>query len=230
MSHQNTAQKKNASDKVAEFISNNRTILWIFLGVFLAAIIIFAIIDTNIQKRNDSFSDRIVELQDDYQAWTAAEEDKKDELESSFLEKAGAYIDSEEGSILADKSHFLRGQLYLQKEEWNSAAEDFMSIVDSSPESYLASVSLYNGAAAYENSGDLAKALEILSRISENYRATSPMLPEVLFNIGRINEAMNNPDDAVAAYKDLTESYPSSNWTNLAKTRIISLKASGVSQ
>jgi tetratricopeptide (TPR) repeat protein len=230
VSHHNTEVKKTASDKVAEFISNNRTILWISLGVLLIAVVVFAIIDTNIQKKNDLYSDSIVELQDDYQDWAVADEENKENLESAFLEKTGNFIDSEKGTIVADKALFLRGQFYLQKEEWTSAAEDFLTIAETSPDSYLASVSLYNGASAYENSGDKEKALELLTRISTDYRETSPILPEALFNMGRLNESVEKKEEAVEAYNDLVNSYPSSSWTNLAKTRIISLKASGVSQ
>ncbi|MBI9098294.1 MAG: hypothetical protein JEY91_07435 [Spirochaetaceae bacterium] len=48
--------------------------------------------------------------------------------------------------------------------------------------------------------------------------------------MGRINETLDKKEAALESYEDLVTSYSSSNWTNLAKTRIISLKASGVSQ
>ncbi|RQW05899.1 MAG: hypothetical protein EH225_03915 [Calditrichaeota bacterium] len=230
MSHHNTETKKTASDKVAEFISNNRIVLWISLGVLLVAIVVFAVIDNNIQKKRDMYSDMIVEIQDDFQKLSVADENAKDDLEQAFLEKTGNIIDGEKSSILVDKALFFRGQLFLQKEVWASAAEDFKKIAETSPDSYLASVALYNGAGALENNGDIEGALSMLMAISEKYRGIAPILPEALFNIGRLNESLDKKDEAVSAYEDLTKSYPSSNWTNLAKTRIISLKASGVSQ
>ncbi|MBB6478793.1 tetratricopeptide repeat protein [Spirochaeta isovalerica] len=230
MSHHNTELKKTASDKVAEFISNNRTVLWISLAVLIVAIVVFAVIDNNIQKKSDLYSDMIAELQDDYQNVYSASEEEKETLENAFLEKTGEIISQDKASILVEKALFYRGQLYLQQEEWVSAADDFKKIAEISPDSYLASVSLYNGASALENNGDVEEALSLLNVISEKYRSESPILPETLFNIARLNEKLGKAEDAITVYEDLEKSYPSSSWTNLAKTRIISLKASGVSQ
>nr|WP_246433809.1 tetratricopeptide repeat protein [Spirochaeta isovalerica] len=172
----------------------------------------------------------IAELQDDYQNVYSASEEEKETLENAFLEKTGEIISQDKASILVEKALFYRGQLYLQQEEWVSAADDFKKIAEISPDSYLASVSLYNGASALENNGDVEEALSLLNVISEKYRSESPILPETLFNIARLNEKLGKAEDAITVYEDLEKSYPSSSWTNLAKTRIISLKASGVSQ
>jgi len=230
VSHHNTEQKKNASDKVAEFIGNNRTILWVALAVLVVAIVAFAVIDSSIQKKRDHNSNMIVELQDDFQNWISASEENKESLEETFLEKSGNIIENEESGVHLDKALFLRARFYLQKEEWASASTDFIRIAESTPDSYLASVSLYNGASALENEGKADEAIALLTRISNNYRAVSPLLPEALFNLARLKEQSGKEEEAVTVYEDLAESYPSSSWTNLAKTRIISLKASGVSQ
>jgi len=178
VSHHNTEQKKNASDKVAEFIGNNRTTLWIGLAVLVIAVVAFAIIDNSIQNKRDMNSNMIVELQDDFQKWFSASEEEKESLEKSFLEKTGNIIDKETSGIYLDKALFLRARFYLQKEEWGLASADFTKIAESSPDSYLASVSLYNGASALENEGKKDEAITMLTKISTDYRGVSPLLPE----------------------------------------------------
>lgn len=223
-------KKKTTSDKVAAFISNNRVLLWVLLGVLLVSVVLFAVIDNSLTKRSESYADTAVALQDSYSKWFSAADEDKDALAESFLEQIGAIADSGKTNILVEKALFLRGQFYLQKKEWDSSYADFSKIAEISPDSYLASVGIYNAASSKENSGDIEGALSLLKSISEKYRSTSPLIPEVLFNMGRLSESLGKTSEAVAAYEDLANSYSSSSWTNLAKTRIISLKASGVSQ
>jgi len=226
----NSEQKKSIADKVSEFISNNKLILWSILGLILVLTVVFAVVDKKIKDRNDIYSNTAIEIQDDFQEWFNASEDDKAEAETALLEKIAGVVDTDKGNILVDKALFLRGQFYLQKEEWDNAFADFTKVAADSPDSYLAAVCLYNAAGAKENSGDIQAALDMLLELTENYRSNSPLIPETLFNTGRLYEALDKKDDAIKLYEDLTTSYSSSNWTNLAKTRIISLKASGVSQ
>ena len=230
MAQHNSEQNVTLADKVASIISKNKIILWGILGVLIVLTIVFAVVDKNIKDKNIMYSNTSVELQDDFQEWFSALDEDKEEIEKNFLEKISGIVETEDVNILVEKALFLRGQFYIQKEEWDNAFGDFNRIAEISPESYLASVSLYNAASAKENGGDAESALEILTTINSEYKANSPVIPEVLFNMGRINETLNNNEAAIESYEELTTSYSSSNWTNLAKTRIISLKASGVSQ
>lgn len=230
MAVRNTDQKKTSTEKVAGFINNNKKALWFALGSLIVLIAVFAILQGSINKRNQYYSNTAEKLQTDFNNWANASKDKKDSLEKVFLDEVEGFAGAEKGNYLVDKALFLRGQLHLQKEEWGPAFDDFNKVAEISPDSYLASVCLYNAAAAKESSGDQKAALDILKSLSLKYRKTSPLIPETLFSIGRLNEALGNNDDAVAAYNDLASSYSTSNWTNLAKTRIISLKASGVSK
>lgn len=218
------------SDKLAGFISKNKIVLWGILALLVISTIVFAVVDKKIKDANTMYSDRAIEIQKDFQEWFSASEEDKEETETVFLEKVEEITNSEKSNILVEKALYLRGQFYNQNEEWEKAFADFSKITEISPESYLASVSLYNAASAKENSGDMDSALTLLNRIIAEYKATSPIIPETLFNLGRINEALDNKDSALESYNELATSYSSSNWTNLAKTRIISLKASGVSQ
>lgn len=225
----NSEQTQTIADKVANFIGKNKIILWGLLILVLSATIVFAYVDKKIKDADNMYSNKSVEIQKDFQDWFSALEEDKEEAEKKLLDNISEVVDTESVNILVEKALFTRGQFYLNKEEWENAFIDFSRILDIAPESYLASVSLYNSASAKENSGDLENALVLLERIVSDYKASSPIIPETLFNMGRINEVLNNNEAAISAYEELSESYSSSNWTNLAKTRIISLKASGAS-
>lgn len=230
MTQHENEHKLTIADKFAGFISKNKIILWVVLALLLLLTIVFAVVDTRNKDRNDMYSDIAVEIQGYYQEWISAPEEDKEAAEIIFLDKIAEITDTEKTNILVERVLFLRGQFYLQKEDWESAYTDFNQVAVDSPDSYLASVCLYNAASAKENAGDIQAALDILSNLSVNYRSNSPIIPEALFNLGRLNEILDKKIDALSSYEDLTTSYSSSNWTNLAKTRIISLKASGVSQ
>lgn len=223
------SEKAATSDKIANFISKNKYILWGVLGILIVCTIIFAIVDKKITDTSIAYSEKTAEIEQDFQDWAAASEDDKLNMEIALLAEIDEVVSTGNTNILVEKALYIRGQFYNQKEDWENAYADFSKIVEISPDSYLASVSLYNAATAKENSGDLETALSILATLSITYATTSPIIPETLFNIGRINEVLNNNKAALESYNELAESYSSSSWTNLAKTRIIFLKASGVS-
>ena len=55
----------------------------------------------------------------------------------------------------------------------------------------------------------------------------STLVPELLFNIGRLEEQKGDFAAAQAAYNQLEEQHPLSNWTKLGRNRIIALKVDG---
>ena len=48
-----------------------------------------------------------------------------------------------------------------------------------------------------------------------------------MFAIGRLNEKLGLMASAAEAYRELVDAYPASSWTNLARTRIITLAVEG---
>lgn len=161
------------------------------------------------------------ELQD-YLA--AAEDDKaaaKEEImvlvEKAKADYPGLYAEmralNTESLILADE------------EKWSDAAAGFTAVADSFPESYLAPVALINASAMKEEEGDNAAASALLERVLAEYKDVSADIPEVLFNLGRLSESMSETQKAMDYYDQISSDYSSSSWTNLAKSRIIALKA-----
>ena len=65
-------------------------------------------------------------------------------------------------------------------------------------------------------------AVNLLVRITTDFE--TPEMPAVLFNIGRLFETIERPDDAISYYERLLDEYPNSGWTSIAQSRIIVLK------
>ncbi len=222
--------KKTNADKTVNFILSNKKLLWSLLALLIITIAVVFIIGERREKFRSNNSEMINMVEADFQEWLSAEDEKKTEKEEVFLASINNIVDLEKNNIFAGKAYYVRGQFYLEKEEWENAASDFYKVVEILPESYLAPGSLYNSASAKEKAGDIEAALALLTDLVSNYKDDSPLIPESLFNIGRLNETLDNKIEALEIYEDLASSYKFSNWTNFAKDRIISLKASGVSQ
>ena len=86
-------------------------------------------------------------------------------------------------------------------------------------------MALFNAASIADQSGDTEKALALYESIMDKFDEVSTDIPETLFNIGRLNEELGNADNAVVSYQKILDDYNSSSWTNIAKSRIISINA-----
>ena len=84
---------------------------------------------------------------------------------------------------------------------------------------------MYAGA-CYEELGDAKKAREAYERVKSRYR-DSYLAAQAMFSSGRLLETDGEFTGALAAYNQLEEEHPDSNWTKLARNRIIDLKIKG---
>ncbi|MBI9098295.1 MAG: hypothetical protein JEY91_07440 [Spirochaetaceae bacterium] len=130
MTQHKSDKKLTFAEKVAESISKNRIALWIILIVLVVLTVVFAVVDKNIKDTNNMYSNKAVELQKEFQDWFSAQEEDKEAAEKAFLENVNPIADSEKTSILVEKALFIRGQFYMQKEEWSNADADFSRIAE----------------------------------------------------------------------------------------------------
>lgn len=109
----------------------------------------------------------------------------------------------------------------MGQEMWEEASADFIELAELSPKSYLAPVSLFNGASCQEEAGNSEVAAELYARLFEGYKDTAPVAVEALFNMGRIAEETGDRDKALEYYETLVSDYENTDWKNVAKTRIL---------
>lgn len=227
--------ERDTKTRIADAVSLFLTRYWkpiVFVLAGIAVIIVAVFVYLQIQSaRADDSAQALESLQEDYDAWTEAEEDaQRTELEEAVLSQVEDIADSYDGMYAAARALMLRADLRWQKEEWADAASDYMQVAADYADTHLGPVALFNAAAAEESAGNTETALGHINRLVERYAGEEPT-PEIaraLFTQGRLNEMENNYDIAAEAYNRLVDEHPQSSWTNLARNRIIALKTRGL--
>ena len=87
-------------------------------------------------------------------------------------------------------------------------------------------MSLFNAAVAFEELDEPDKALANYKMITDIY-SDNYLLPHAFFSLGRLYEQKKEYDLALSIYNRLEDDYSASNWTKIARNRIIALNVSG---
>lgn len=217
--------KLTVAEKAAVLLKENKK-YFIMAGV--AFVLILAVVGvleyTSSQKEEKSIlmAEDIDSGLMDY--LTAAEDDKSAEKEALLviINKAKAEYPGLYAEMRALNTEAL---IFADEENWSDAAAGFTAVAESFADSYLAPVALINASAMKEEEGDNAAATALLEKVLADYKDISADIPEVLFNLGRLSESMSETQKAIEYYDMINNDYSSSSWTNLAKSRIIALKA-----
>ncbi len=129
------------------------------------------------------------------------------------------------GGIVGVRANMLVADLYYQKKQYAEAKDAYLKAASAKKNAYTAPLAYFNAATCFENLGDLDGALA-------NYKLASEakgflLVDHALFSLGRLNEAKQDFKAAQDAYSKLTDTHPDSEWADLAKSRLIALKAAG---
>ena len=166
-------------------------------------------------------------LEQDFADWTRLEDDQKQSALAELEMQAAAVIDEFGTGYAAVRATLLVGQAYSSLERWADAAAEFEQAAVLAEGNYLGAVALMDAAIAAENNGDTATALSLYQQLLVDYGDSSPEAPRAAFSVARILETTDRIAEAADAYRSLIDNYPASNWTNLARNRIISLTVEG---
>jgi len=217
--------ESSRTEKVAVIINNNRKYLIIAavaILVILAAIGAVEYMSRQKAEKSLMAAEVIQEKLKDYMS--AADEDK-----GTIKEELKGLIDSAKTDYPHLYAHMraldAEAELYADSKDWDSAADSYTAVAEQFPKSYLAPVALMNAAAMKEQNGDLQAAFDLFEKVVTQYKTVSPDIPEALFNLGRLSEGLGNKEKAQEYYSRISDEYSSSSWNNLAKSRIIAIKA-----
>lgn len=172
----------------------------------------------NIDK-NESMIKSIVKQAETDKAETGQKNTKETQIKAllekltSLANKKVIYVSARAWSLIAT--------IYMDQKELDLAKKAWMSVIKVQSKSYLAPIALYNAASLLEEQGENQEALDLYTQCITKYKDTFPLAPRVFFAIGRVNEALNNKDAALSAYKKIVETWPNDSWTNYAQTRIL---------
>ncbi|MCK5200597.1 MAG: tetratricopeptide repeat protein [Spirochaetales bacterium] len=202
---------------------------YILLGSIIAIVflVIGLLIYNSLQMKNlEKDTQQIESIQDDFENLGSFTDDEKlDSARKEIEEKLNILIDDGKKNYVLQRALFIRATMFFQDEDWDKSIEDFKLLAELFSSSYLAPISLINAAIAFENSGKIDKAIEEYNTVVNNYSSVSPEIPNVYFSIGRLFEHKSDKTAALEAYNNLLDNFPDSNWTNLARSRIIYLES-----
>ncbi len=219
-------RKAAIAEAVSSFLTRFRVPLLIVLGgliVLVVAVFVYFEIRDN---RAAAAAEALASVEDVYESWQEAEDSVQQEIEEEFVNEIDSLITSYPGTYAAARATFLRGELNWQKEEWTSAAQWYERVTNEHSTTHLAPIALYNAASAHEEAGGVPAAIDALARLSDEY-SDAPELPRALFALGRLHETREEYGRAAEQYRHLVEDHGASNWTNLARDRIIFLTSEG---
>lgn len=233
-------EDKDLASKVNEFLSINRKLVLIILGVVICAVVIiisyFALSEKAASKSVSSVEKIIYDLED----FKFKNKTKSTDTENSSSEKketeeiSSPEVIAEEDKAILDLKLFVGksgysgfrantaiAEIYFSRKNYEEALKFYEAAAKAIGSGYTSGIAYFNVAACADELGNYEKALEFYKKASEV--TEFPLVPRAMFNIGRIYEAMNKPDEAVAAYNKLSADYPRNDWALLGKSRVIVL-------
>ncbi len=222
MNNHNEAVQTPA-EKIATFIkANTKKIIIGSIGVVLILVLI-AIFDVFSAGKEEKALLQAEKIEETYSKWVNTAEADKTAVSEELEQEIAIGLRDFKGTYAEIRAYFTNGLYLAEMEKWEDSMNAFLYVSENFSDTYLAPVALFNAASIAEQSGDSAKALELYGQLIELFDTVSPDVPETLFNIGRLNEELGNAENAIAAYQRIVDDYSSSNWTNIAKSRIISI-------
>ena len=134
----------------------------------------------------------------------------------SFASKNGA---------IASRANLLIAEIQFQKQDYAAARDAWLRAAQTKQNAYTAPLAYFNAGVCSEKLSDLASAIDYYAKAADT---KDFLLSEhALFSLGRVNETKGDFAAAQAAYERLTAAASGSNWTNLAKTRLLALQSAG---
>ena len=228
--NQKPAESK-AAEIILEFIQNNRKKILIgFIGVvviLLGALLTVSIRDNMMESRLvqlDEFERRFMDLLS-IDEFNFNEEQAMERMNHVFilLDDLENFQRRSFGFALA-RANGLSADIYWFMGEWDLAERAWLDSARAARNTYMEPLAIYNAAVAAEQQGNLIGAIAHYQRVLE-LRDNFPSPARAQFAIGRLEEARQNYDEAMFAYRTLTLTWPNdTQWASLAHSRIIALQ------
>jgi len=224
-----TKEKLSLKEGVAFFIQRFRIPLLGLLGLLVIGIIV-AVVMEEVQKSNLASTTAIIEdLETAYEKINSAKDETEKKVSQSTFDAVAAKIEaSYTGTFAMQRADYLRGNLQFSAKDFAAAELSFQKAEKDFSAGYLSPIALMNAAISAEVGGNLTKAQTYLSEIVQHNNQSSPMVVRAYLNLGRLAEGEKKWSTARDAYQKILDGYNSSNWTKLARDRIIFLKAQGL--
>lgn len=193
----------------------------VILVVAIIAVAAFATIKSKLTEKGlelfDSISYSLTDKANELSAEDlSARENKALEDLSPLSEKTGA---------VGLRANMLIAEIKFSQKKYDEARSYWLKAISAKNGNYTTSLCYFNAAVCSEELNDTENAISYYKSASEDEDFL--LVDHALFSLGRVNEAAEKYADAKSAYEKLFELRSTSNWGQLAKSRLIALKADG---
>jgi len=220
----------NLSDSINDFIQKNRKPIFIMAASLL--VLLFAVIAAF--SLMDVFRNKAIAAVEDFSGRyetmlpSVNEEYSQDDV-ASFIEELTAFAKKNSG-FPGGRAWLLIAGIHTAKKEWAEAEAAYTSAAKSAGKTYLAPLAWFNAGAAAEEQGRTSEAIGYYES-SLASPAVFSAAPRAQFSVGRLHEALNEDEKAIEAYRAVISNWSYDQvWTNLARSRIITLETKSVSE
>ena len=217
-------EKETLADSLNNALEKSKGIVFAVAAVIVVAIIAVAVFATLKSKSTekgieqvDSISYALTnEAKDLSNEDVAARQNKALEDLAALTEKCG---------IVGIRANMLVAEIKFSQKKYDEARAAWLKAATAMNKIYTVPLCYYNAAVCSEELGDTDGAISYYKSASEEPEFI--LVDHALFSLARVNETAGKYDDAKAAYEKLVELHSSSSWAQLAKSRLIALKAAG---
>ena len=217
--------------KIGDFIQRSR-FLFIGLGVTILVALLAIAVVTQVRASGDRSAALAMDaLVRDGNSWGAeSDATKKADLEKKLIAGLDNMIAKHRGSVWAQQAWDMKATMAESRKDWAEAEKDWMEASKILPGSFIAPVSLQNAAAAAEELGANDRAAAHWKAFVDGYAGKAAGIPHAWFALGRLAEESKDYTSAIVDYEKIAANWPDSDWTKLAKDRILTLKSRGLAK
>jgi len=223
------ADRPGVGERINAFIVSHRKallVVFVALLVAIAAVGVYALVDHGALAKSTL---ALEALEGSYSALDDMTEANKAERTAAVVAEADALVAAHRGRYAAARAHIIKAEALYAAGDFEASEKAYAALAEAYPRSHLAPVALANAAVVAEDRGDLDAALVHLNAFEKGY-PEAPAAERVRLSIGRVYEAQKRYDKAMEAYLRLVAGGSDSDWTKLARDRIILLKSQGLAK
>ena len=218
-------EKTTASSKLDGFLTKNKKGVIITFAVILILVVGFVAFE--ILKSTSSKKD-LAKIETFYYELMADATDIDDtaiaKRSTECLEKLEPY--TKKNGIAGVRANMLSAELAYIQADYEAAIAYYDAAYTKDKKAYTAPLCLYTKGSSYEDMNKLSEA-------ADAYRAAAEfkdfgMASHAYFSLGRVLEAQKDYAGAAEVYKTMNDKFADDDWANLAKTRLVELKAKGM--
>lgn len=211
-------------DALSGFLQRQRVPILVLTIVALVGIVSFAVYAEVSSRRAEEALVRLEDIQTRVDERQGLEDDERVEFDEEIIGELSEIIERYPRTYATQRSFFLSGILYMEQENFAEAAESFGRVADRFPEGHLALIARANQATAYEENSQPEEAMDAYRELLTMRPDSSPLIARALFSLGRLSETLSQDSDQSRDYYErVVNEYPQSNWTSLARNRLLAL-------